>query len=766
MEAEKILKELPKALLSWYQFKNNARALFVSGAIPELEVLFDLLADRGLDVVYKNIRECTEITEQFDYIILAGTIEKTMQPIQLLATMKKLLKKDGKLWIATDNRLAVRYFCGDKDMMFNHVLDGLDNYARVSEKRVETAGGHAYAKAELTKMIGDAGFTSYHFFSVMPGLIRPQLLISENYTPNECLDVRIFPQYKSPQTIFLEEEKLYATLIANNMFHQMANGFLIECTIDGQLTEVDQITVQGDRAPEEAVATIIKDKKQVIKRALYKTGNAKIELLLSNTEYLKAHNVPVVDAEIDENAFVMPYVEGQIATEYFRDLLRYDKKRFLEEIQRFKAIIENSSEHISYERVNWRQFEPGWEKRKEDDPNIDKWENLSRGSEEDKKNIGVILARGYIDIVSINCFYCGNDFLFFDQEFYIENLPANAILIRTIDFIYRDCQEMELLYPKEELLKELHLYEHQKTFRRQGNDFLEKLRNEKELSSYHKRTRRNWHTVNENRHRMDYPQEEYEKLFCNIFKGIHNKKLFIFGSGKFADDFIEQFGKIYEISGIVDNNSEKWGMSKNGIKIFSPNELKKLEEPIKVFICIKFFEDVLQQLKEMGIRDISIYNPTLEYELPLKQVYKKEEYIPKKYHVGYVAGVFDLFHIGHLNMFKRAKEQCDYLIVGVVSDEQVIKNKKTSPYIPFEERLEIVRSCKYVDEAVALPAEKSDTEDVYRMYHFDVQFSGSDYENDPDWLAKREYLRQHGAELVFFPYTQSTSSTKLKEKIR
>ncbi|MBO5093609.1 MAG: cytidyltransferase-like domain-containing protein, partial [Lachnospiraceae bacterium] len=84
---------------------------------------------------------------------------------------------------------------------------------------------------------------------------------------------------------------------------------------------------------------------------------------------------------------------------------------------------------------------------------------------------------------------------------------------------------------------------------------------------------------------------------------------------------------------------------------------------------------------------------------------------------------------------------------------------------PFEERIEIVRSCKYTDEAVEIPAEKPGTEEAYRLYHFDVQFSGSDYANDPDWLAKRAYLRQHGSDLVFFPYTQSTSSTKLKEKI-
>ena len=143
----------------------------------------------------------------------------------------------------------------------------------------------------------------------------------------------------------------------------------------------------------------------------------------------------------------------------------------------------------------------------------------------------------------------------------------------------------------------------------------------------------------------------------------------------------------------------------------------------------------------------------------------KESDIDKPYNVGYIAGVFDLFHVGHLNMFKRAKEQCRYLIVGVVSDEGVRLNKQAEPFVPFEERIEMVRSCRYVDEAVKLPLNFAGTRDMFKKYHFDVQFSGSDYEHDPAWLSEKEFLEKNGATMVFFPYTQSTSSTKLKKAI-
>ena len=77
----------------------------------------------------------------------------------------------------------------------------------------------------------------------------------------------------------------------------------------------------------------------------------------------------------------------------------------------------------------------------------------------------------------------------------------------------------------------------------------------------------------------------------------------------------------------------------------------------------------------------------------------------------------------------------------------------------------MVRSCKYVDEAVEIPFHFGGTRDAYRLYHFDVQFSGSDYENDPNWLAEKEFLQKHGSDMVFFPYTEQTSSTKIKELI-
>ncbi len=132
----------------------------------------------------------------------------------------------------------------------------------------------------------------------------------------------------------------------------------------------------------------------------------------------------------------------------------------------------------------------------------------------------------------------------------------------------------------------------------------------------------------------------------------------------------------------------------------------------------------------------------------------------EKYKVGYTTGVYDMFHIGHLNLLKRAKEYCDYLIVGVTTDELVsYKNKKA--IIPHKERMEIVGSIKYVDKVV--PQENMNKMAAWEKYNFDVMFVGDDWKGTEKWNKFEEDFSHVGVEIVYFPYTQGTSSTQLRE---
>lgn len=136
----------------------------------------------------------------------------------------------------------------------------------------------------------------------------------------------------------------------------------------------------------------------------------------------------------------------------------------------------------------------------------------------------------------------------------------------------------------------------------------------------------------------------------------------------------------------------------------------------------------------------------------------------KKFKVGYTTGVYDLFHIGHLNILKRAKEQCEYLIVGVSTDELVESYKKKTPVIPFEERIAIVEAIKYVDKVV--PQKNMDKLAAWRDLHFDAMFHGDDWKNSAMYDEYGKQLANVGVSLVFLPHTQGTSSTEITERLK
>lgn len=134
----------------------------------------------------------------------------------------------------------------------------------------------------------------------------------------------------------------------------------------------------------------------------------------------------------------------------------------------------------------------------------------------------------------------------------------------------------------------------------------------------------------------------------------------------------------------------------------------------------------------------------------------------KKYHIGYTSGVFDMFHIGHLNILKRSKEMCDYLIVAVSTDELVREYKQKTPVIPFEQRIEIVSAIKYVDMVVV--QESMDKMEAYHKYKFDALFHGSDWKGSEMYNKIVSDFASIGVDVVFLPHTEGISSTILSTK--
>lgn len=192
---------------------------------------------------------------------------------------------------------------------------------------------------------------------------------------------------------------------------------------------------------------------------------------------------------------------------------------------------------------------------------------------------------------------------------------------------------------------------------------------------------------------------------------------------------------------------------------------------------INLLNDLVSEIVNRMFNKETLYIP--DYEKTYKNVIKKYHDNPKSFgiesfkykensgrinnnpqlKIGYLSGTFDLFHIGHLNLLRRAKEYCDYLVVGVHKDASH-KNKEV--FIPFEERIEIVKNIKYVDKVIeSLPEDH----EVYDFIKYDYLFVGSDYKGTERFKRYEEYFKDKGVKIIYLPYTQGTSSTQLRDAL-
>ncbi|MBR3045194.1 MAG: adenylyltransferase/cytidyltransferase family protein [Oscillospiraceae bacterium] len=139
----------------------------------------------------------------------------------------------------------------------------------------------------------------------------------------------------------------------------------------------------------------------------------------------------------------------------------------------------------------------------------------------------------------------------------------------------------------------------------------------------------------------------------------------------------------------------------------------------------------------------------------------------KKYHIGYTCGVFDLFHVGHLNLLERCKEMCDYLIVGVCDDTYVTEIKHKQPVILENDRVRILKALKCVDDAILVDIETTENKMLaLEKFHFDVLFSGDDWKGSERYNKTEMQFAEYGVKIEYLPYTKGVSTTDIKNKMK
>lgn len=261
-----------------------------------------------------------------------------------------------------------------------------------------------------------------------------------------------------------------------------------------------------------------------------------------------------------------------------------------------------------------------------------------------------------------------------------------------------------------------------------------------------------------------------ERFYCGMMgsiAGLLSSPLFsVYAASKAAIcRFIESVNIELEVKGTENRILNISPASIQGTKFNGgSNELSRVEELAgriveKMFaseeLFIPQYEEIYRAVLERYEKAPHEYGiHSYEYKMQSGRVFNE-----KRVKIGYLSGTFDLFHVGHLNLLKRAKQHCDYLIVGV-HPSAAHKGKET--FIPFEERKQIVAACKYVDRVVEACPEDCDARD---LYHYDRLFVGSDYKGTERFKHYEEYFKDKGVEIVYFPYTQGTSSTQIRKTV-
>lgn len=132
--------------------------------------------------------------------------------------------------------------------------------------------------------------------------------------------------------------------------------------------------------------------------------------------------------------------------------------------------------------------------------------------------------------------------------------------------------------------------------------------------------------------------------------------------------------------------------------------------------------------------------------------------------IGYTTGVYDMFHVGHLNILENAKQQCDFLIVGISTDELVLQEKNKRPIIPFEDRMKIVQAIRFVDQVV--PQKNKNKLEAWDKYHFNKMFVGSDWKGTGQWEKYEKQFKPLNVEIIYLPHTNGISSSILRKKLK
>ncbi len=465
------LTHIRKNLLNWYPFKEGASVLEIGsgcGAITRLlcdkcrkvtavelsrrRATATQLRCRGknnLEVIAGNLNDI-EFAEKFDYITLIGVLEyqgeftEGKNPYRdFLMKIKSLLNEGGKLLIAIENKYGAKYWCGAVEDHSGIPFDGLNQY--------ELSGGkvRTFAKAELEELLEESGYEDSFFYFLLPDYKLPVVVYSEKYMPENEYMENMLPYYiPSDQTLFIKEKGLYKDMIENDVFGFMANSFLVECSVapekaaDGKEERVIFALLNSYRKSKYRIGTLIEDSGKVVKFAL-ESGpviHSHLRAVLENTKRMESRGLAVLPHRMDGNRLLTDFVSFPTLEDVLREAaVRKDKDLIWKLWDHLLEQIEMSSDEADEKSCIMYDLE------------LDEYR--------ENNGYGRILKKGYLDMVPRNCFVREGEYVWYDQEWLMDNIPSKFIWLRGMLITYDRVSELLELIPREELVDRYGLYD-------------------------------------------------------------------------------------------------------------------------------------------------------------------------------------------------------------------------------------------------------------------------------------------------------------------
>ena len=471
----------------------------------------------NLEILVGNLNDI-KLEEKYDYITLFGILEyaqkfiDTENPaLDLINYCKKLLKEDGKLLIATNNKFALKSYVGDIDECTQNTFDSITGYK--SSKKIYKLG-----KQEIENILVKSGLNYYKFLYLLPDYKLPNIVFSDEYLPSSSKINAYFPYYKDDSSIFFSEVDGYDAIIRENkeLFKFFANSYFIEASATEFCNDTRYISFNNYRKKKYRLMTKIK--KDVVEKTYTNIESKKhLENIKQNIQNLQEEGIEILDKYEDEK-IVSKFINDKLVSQKISDNLD-NKEYIISLLKRYKEeIYSKSEEYDENKKTVFDKFLP----------------------EADKEIIRKLhyLKNGYWDMIFKNCFLIENKFVFFDQEWREENIPAEFL-------IYRCITNIETLRSKIEeynIYEEMEIKEYVDLFEKLDNEISSEIFDNKIFELY---TRKHINPIYENGKLQEELNIEKNKS-AELEKSINNLSSEIFQKNNEIENLKKSLNNIYE----------------------------------------------------------------------------------------------------------------------------------------------------------------------------------------------------------------------------